>query len=275
MGKLYLELLFAAVCLFFGGCMHDTGVSKEENIMKTPAVSNESNNNKDQSSLEEKVETDVIVLRSNASYGLTANEKLSGYYADIIKKKFNIEIEFPLAMGSFNQYKNKDLHLFWGDVDYYEHVKNGELLNLNKYIKKNPKAWKKWNRILQNKIKMTYKNTGKRGIYGIPVSLGSYTDDVNDLRCLSIPKSSKHPDEAMKFLTYVSSEEGMLNDAYGPKGKMWKKQDGKYILIKGDWKLFPDKKVLKTKDGMRSYYDEMPNMVLPGDTMAKSLILSK
>lgn len=178
--------------------------------------------------------TDLVVLQTNLlPYGLPGRQK--GWYGDLLAEKLGIEVHYVQPSYFAERDSDMDMYLFFmGDVDYYDAVKAGELLDLEPTLKKNPKIYKRYKNAFRYIKKYTYKKTGKKGIYGFPVNLKSFDDKGRKLDCVSVLSESNNKNKAMDLLLYSASDEGIMNWTYGPEGEMWERKNGKYVVLK-DW----------------------------------------
>ena len=176
----------------------------------------------------------LVALKTNLlPYGLPGRQK--GWYGDLLAEKLGIEVHYVQPSYFAERDSDMDMYLFFmGDVDYYDAVKAGELLDLEPTLKKNPKIYKRYKNAFQYIKKYTYKKTGKKGIYGFPVDLKSFNDKGQKCRCVSILSGSNNKNKAMDLLLYSASDEGIMNWTYGPEGEMWERKNGKYVVLK-DW----------------------------------------
>ena len=176
----------------------------------------------------------LVALKTNLlPYGLPGRQK--GWYGDLLAEKLGIEVHYVQPSYFAERDSDMDMYLFFmGDVDYYDAVKAGELLDLEPTLKKNPKIYKRYKNAFQYIKKYTYKKTGKKGIYGFPVNLKSFDDKGRKLDCVSILSGSNNKNKAMDLLLYSASDEGIMNWTYGPEGEMWERKNGKYVVLK-DW----------------------------------------
>lgn len=222
----------------------------------------------------------IVAMESTAVN--TSTRKMEGWFADLLKEKLNIEVRQLYHSYTYDEeYKDKfnrgeiDLYGFSGSRTYYEQIEEGRLKNLEPYIEEHPEVYSRYKNVIEHIKRHTYKYTGKKGIYGLPANLDSFEDsrEGDEADCFAIPSSAKHADEAMKLLTWSASEEGIMNIAFGPEGQMWKKEKGKYVLIK-DWREgSPTEKVVKTKYGELSFYEAVCPMDLIGNySLGKELI---
>ena len=176
----------------------------------------------------------LVALKTNLlPYGLPGRQK--GWYGDLLAEKLGIEVHYVQPSYFAERDSDMDMYLFFmGDVDYYDAVKAGELLDLEPTLKKNPKIYKRYKNAFRYIKKYTYKKTGKKGIYGFPVDLKSFNDKGQKCRCVSILSGSNNKNKAMDLLLYSASDEGIMNWTYGPEGEMWERKNGKYVVLK-DW----------------------------------------
>ena len=176
----------------------------------------------------------LVALKTNLlPYGLPGRQK--GWYGDLLAEKLGIEVHYVQPSYFAERDSDMDMYLFFmGDVDYYDAVKAGELLDLEPTLKKNPKIYKRYKNAFRYIKKYTYKKTGKKGIYGFPVNLKSFDDKGRKLDCVSILSGSNNKNKAMDLLLYSASDEGIMNWTYGPEGEMWERKNGKYVVLK-DW----------------------------------------
>lgn len=223
---------------FFGG------IHKEEKLDATSAIKSEEQKNA--------ASDDITLIKTNLSINKIG--KQDGWFGELLKEKLRIEMEFCPYMGVFGmREEGTDLYMFGGGLDYYEAVKNGELRNLENEFTQCPEVYKKYKKALKSARKDTYDNTGKKGIYGLPLRLYSFKQAWDPCYCISIPADATHPEKAMDLLTYLASDEGIMNIAFGPEGQMWKKEGDDYVLIQDWYEIFdkdPTKKVfIETPDG--------------------------
>ena len=176
----------------------------------------------------------LVALKTNLlPYGLPGRQK--GWYGDLLAEKLGIEVHYVQPSYFAERDSDMDMYLFFmGDVDYYDAVKAGELLDLEPTLKKNPKIYKRYKNAFRYIKKYTYKKTGKKGIYGFPVDLKLFNDKGQKCRCVSILSGSNNKNKAMDLLLYSASDEGIMNWTYGPEGEMWERKNGKYVVLK-DW----------------------------------------
>lgn len=221
----------------------------------------------------------TVVLRAYADpYGAYGPDggKLEGWFGDLLKEKLDLEVQlepYPVAYGSdgVNGEKfvqNADLYVFLGSIDYYDAVKEGKLKDLEDDIKKYPDLYSKYSNAINQIKEYTYDHTGQKGVFGMPIWLQSFDDTGRECYCLSIPSTAEHPDKAMELLTYSASEEGIMNTVFGPEGQMWKKENGKYVLIQNWYEIRdedPEKKFVETKDGKEDFQTAINKMQLVGN----------
>lgn len=223
----------------------------------------------------------TMVTMSNTEVDMSSM-RMEGWFADLLKERLNIEVGYLYHNYTYDEeYEEKfnrgeiDLYEFSGSRTYYEQIEEGKLKNLEPYIEEHPEVYSRYTNAIEHIKKHTYKYTGKRGIYGLPANLASFGDSRKgeEADCFAIPSSAKHADEAMKLLTWSASDEGIMNIAFGPEGQMWKKEKGKYVLIK-DWrKGSPTEKVVKTEYGKLNLYEaECPIDLIGNYSLGKELI---
>lgn len=115
----------------------------------------------------------------------------------------------------------------------------------------------------------TYKHTGKKGMFGFPIYLKSFHDTWREGSCLAIPIGASHPEQAMELIAYSASDEGIMDIAFGPEGQMWKKEDGRYVLLQDWWSEKPARyqvrKLIQTKDGMEDFATALCKLELVGN----------
>lgn len=225
---------------------------------------------------QQKIENETpVVLNTNLAPSMLG--RLEGWFGELLQEKLDYQVEFQLYRGLFEEReKNTDVYLFMGELDYYDAVKKGELKNLEEDVKKSSDIYGKYTNALNEIRDDTYKQTGKKGIYGIPIWLQSFDDVGRKRYCVSIPSDAKHPKEAMDLISYSASEEGIMNIAFGPEGQMWKKENDKYVLIQ-DWyemnEEHPGEKFVETKNGKETFATAVCKMELVGnESLGRELI---
>lgn len=205
--------------------------------------------------------------------------KMDGWFADLLKEKLKIEIQCEHYISENENHENADLYVFLGKFHYYDEVKEGKLKNLEKEVKKHPDVYSKYASAINRIREDTYRQTGKKGVFGLPIHLTSFEDDGREGHCICIPSGAKNPEKAMELITYFASEEGIMNIAFGPEGQMWKKENGNYVLLQ-DWYQIedenPGEKFVETKHGKEDFYDAICKMELVGNwALAQELIGGK
>ncbi len=190
------------------------------------------------------------------SAGWSPNSPMKGWFIEEhLKEKFGIEVWQADTFRSGFDESEEDIELCWlqSYTNFYDAVKGGKLRNLEDEIKKHPKVYRRYRKAIKKIKADTYKNTGKKGVFGIPTWLSSFDDTGIEGYCVVVPANAPHPKLALELLTYSASNEGIMNIAFGPEGQMWKEENGKYVLLQ-DWYQIndenPGKKVVKTKSGM-------------------------
>lgn len=269
-----------ALCLIVGVIISVAHFQKQtiDNLINPQQKSQNQEKQEQQTQQEEVKETeeadDAVLLRTMLAPN-EADHRMEGWFSDLLKEKLNIEIDIvTYEMTYSDEYEEEfkkgiDLYYFHGSLGYYKQIKKGKLRNLEPYIKKHPKIYSRYSNAIQYVKKDTYKHTGKKGVYGFPAWLKSFDDRGKDYvnYCISVPVSAKHPKEAMKLLTWSASDEGIMNIAYGPEEQMWKKEKGKYVLIK-DWHdEDPGKKIVDAKYGKEDFQTAVCPLYLVGNQM--------
>lgn len=244
--------------------------------------------------LKEKVkkpDTPVLIKAYTDPYGAYGRygEEPMGWFGDLLKDTLNIEVQIqpcPLLFGyegdGYTFVEDADLYSFLGEITYYEAVEEGKLKNMEEEIEKNPEVFSRYANAINHIKEDTYEHTGKEGVFGMPIWLSSFEDTGRECYCISILSAAKNPEKAMELITYSASEEGIMNIAYGPEGQMWKKEDGKYVLLQ-DWYEMDtydengvEIKFVETKHGKESFHCARCKMELVGNqALAQELIGEK
>jgi len=178
----------------------------------------------------------VTVLRTNLSLSWTPGIPMEGWLIEHLKKELGIEVwqeDYPVTEGDSIDCLNwLDLCCMFDAECYYDAVREGKLKNLENDIMKRTRFYHRYRNAL-NQIKAdTFKHTGKKGIFGVPIGLTYFKHKGQEGKCLTIPVNSSHPEQALRLIAYSATDQGIMNITYGPEGKMWKKKDGKYVVLK-------------------------------------------
>ncbi len=212
-----------------------------------------------------------IRFNANLSVGWAPDSPMEGgWFIEHLKEKFGIEIwQADASRGGFDG-SEEGVEICWlqSYTKYYDAVKAGKLRNLEDEIKKHPKVYRRYRKAIKKIKADTYKNTGKKGVFGIPTWLNSFDDTGIEGYCVVIPANAPHPELALELLTYSASDEGIMDIAFGPEGQMWKEEDGKYVLLQDWYKINdenPGKKFVKTKSGMEDIYHAICPLELVGN----------
>ena len=223
---------------------------------------------------------DVTLFDAILSISWGPGTPMEGWFIEHLKDKFGIEVQQADVSPGMFEGCEKGVELCWLDsyVSYYEAVKAGKLRNLEDEIKKNPKVYQKYQKAIKKMKADTYKHTGKKGVFGIPAQLSSFDDVWKEGNCVVVPVNAPHPQLALELLTYSASDEGIMDIAFGPKGQMWKKENGKYVLLR-DWQKISSgnmaRKVVKTKNGMEDYSTAVCKLQLVGNESLGRELLAK
>lgn len=272
------------------------GVEINRNSIRKQEVTKETRQSQEASAQQTKTEDDQIqkdeilqtenpdgtVMLRIMSSTIKTDVKIEGWFADVLMERLGIEVYCADPVNIYDEEyeeefsKGVDLYNYYGDDQaYYNDVKEGKLIDMEDYIKKHPKVYSKYSKAIRHMKEDTYLHTGKKGVYGLPTSLKSFEDTGEDYecRCVSVPSGSKHTEEAMALLTYSASDEGIMNIVYGPEGQMWKKKQGKYILIKDWYKVRPGEKFVQTKEGKIDFFSAIcPMELVANRSLGRELI---
>ena len=217
---------------------------------------------------------DVTVLWGNLSISWLPETPLEGWFIDHLREKLGIDIlqaDHPVCCGLFRGCeKGVDICCFDSSVDFYDRVKEGQLRDLEKDImEKWPQLYQRYRTSIDQMKADTYKHTGKKGMFGFPIYLKSFHDTWREGSCLAIPIGASHPEQAMELIAYSASDEGIMDIAFGPEGQMWKKEDGRYVLLQDWWSEKPARyqvrKLIQTKDGMEDFATALCKLELVGN----------
>lgn len=210
-----------------------------------------------------------------------------GWFGDLLKNKLNIEIQleryqlFGYEGDGYSFVQDADLYSFLGEMSYYEAVREGKLKDLEGDIKKYPDVYSKYTNAINHIKKDTYRHTGKKGVFGIPIWLESFEDSGRERYCISIPSAAKNPEKAMDLITYSASDEGIMNIAFGPEGQMWKQENGNYVLLQDWYQIYeelqePDEKFVETNHGKEDFHRAICKIELVGnEALGRKLIGEK
>ena len=261
-----LMLLAASLLLGVKYINQDSG-KKNKNAVK------ESTAPKKQTATAEAGESeDATLFIANLSVAWSPGTPMEGWFIEHIKERFGIDVrqaEYPVTPGIFEGCE-EGVELCWlqSSVSYYDAVKAGKLRNLEDEIKKHPKAYRRYRKVIKKMKADTYKNTGKKGVFGIPAWLSSFDEMEREGYCVVVPVNAPHPELALELLAYSASDEGIMDIAFGPKGQMWKEENGKYVLLQ-DWRQVkdenPGKKFVKTKSRMEDWQTAICKLELVGN----------
>lgn len=250
-------------------------LNRDSGKKNQPAGKEESIPSKKQSATAETKESEtenLTLFSANLSISWPGGTPMEGWFIEHLKEKFGIDVrqtDYPITPGIFAGCE-KGVELCWLDsyVSYYRAVKEGKLRNLEDEIKKHPKAYRRYGKAIKTMKADTYKHTGKKGVFGIPVWLTSFDDAWREGYCVVVPVNAPHPELALELLTYSASDEGIMDIAFGPEGQMWKEENGKYVLLQDWYKVKdenPGKKFVKTKSGPEDFYTAMCKLELVGN----------
>lgn len=247
-------LMLLAASLFLGatylnhdGSKRNKAAVKESDAPKRQAIAAESD-----------ASEKPIRFNANLSVSWSPDSPMEGWFIEHLKEKFGIEVwQADASRGGFDG-SEEGVELCWlqSYTNYYDAVKGGKLRNLEDEIKKHPKVYRRYRKAIKKIKADTYKNTGKKGVFGIPSWLSSFDDTGIEGYCVVVPANAPHPELALKLLTYSASDEGIMNIAFGPEGQMWKKENGKYVLLQNWYQMErenPGKKFVRTKSGMETF----------------------
>lgn len=279
--KLCIMIVAVAVCV--SGCGKNTVHQSTTPVPETTESKGAGNPSKDEKSPVSENTSKVITLRAISGYNMLG-EIMEGWYADLLQEKLNIRIygmdlTLPFQENYEEEYqKGIDIRTYRGEIGYYNDIRCGRTKNMEPYIKKHPEVFSRYSKVLKHIKKKTYRKTGKKGIYGMPIWLVGFNKLYMDRDDYSVcvPASSRHPKKAMDLIAWSASEEGIMNISFGPEGQMWKKKKGKYILIY-DWekKMNTTEKFVKTKDGKVDYFNAQFKMELVGDRVLGEKLLKE
>lgn len=216
---------------------------------------------------------DVTVLWGNLSVSWSPETPMEGWFIEHLKEELGIDIlqaDHPVSYGGFTGCeKGVDLCYFNSATDYYNRVRDGQLKNLeDDLMKKWPQIYQRYHVAIDKMKADTYKNTGKKGVFGIPAWLQSFHDTGREGYCLTIPTGSPHPELAMELIMYSASDEGIMDIAFGPEGQMWEKKDGRYMLLQDWMEMSGEKsarKFVETRNGLEDFGTAMCKLELVGN----------
>ncbi len=254
-----VSLLLGVIYLNHDGGKRNKAAVKESDAPKEQAIAAESD-----------ASEKPIRFYVNLSLSWYPDSPMEGWFIEHLKEKFGIELwQADASRGGFDG-SEEGIELCWlqSYTNFYDAVKGGKLRNLEDEIKKHPEVYRRYRKAIKKIKADTYKNTGKKGVFGIPSWLTSFDDTGREGYCVVVPANAPHPELALELLTYSASDEGIMDIAFGPEGQMWKEENGKYVLLQ-DWYQIdredPSKKVVRTKSGMEDVGTAMCPLELVGN----------
>ena len=223
----------------------------------------------------------VTVLKTNLSMTWTPGIPMEGWLIEHLKKELGIEVwqeDYPVMEGDSIDCLNwLDLCCMHDAEGYYDAVREGKLKNLENDIMKRTRFYQRYHNAFDQIKADTFKHTGREGIFGVPIGLTYFNHKGYEGHCLTIPVNSSHPEQALRLIAYSATDHGIMNITYGPEGEMWKKKNGKYVVLKNVQEIEEVDEYLeavKGIDGMENFRTYECCLELVGNTrLGEKLVL--